>query len=65
MGKVIEKQNKKPEWPVSIIILLLFFLKKFFVSFWPCCEACGILVHWPGIEPQPSTQATGSESAES
>ena len=33
----------------------------FFFFFWPHCEACGILIPPPGIEPQ----AQGSESAES
>ena len=27
-----------------------FFKKKFFLIFWPCNMACGILVPWPGIE---------------
>ena len=25
----------------------------FFFFFWPCCMACGILVPWPRIEPEP------------
>ena len=27
---------------------------NFFLFFWPCCAACGILVSRPGIEPRPS-----------
>ena len=28
---------------------------KIFFFFWPPCMACGILVPWPGIEPEPTT----------
>ena len=28
--------------------------QTFFLFFWPCCMACGILVSQPGIEPGPS-----------
>jgi len=30
------------------------FSPSFFFFFWPCNEACGILVRTPGIEPLPS-----------
>ena len=29
----------------------LFVCLFFYFYFWPCCKACGILIPWPGIEP--------------
>jgi len=33
----------------------MYILSKFpfFIIFWPCDVACGILASWPGIEPMP------------
>ena len=30
------------------------------IFFWPSCMACGILVHWPGIEPVSSAVESGN-----
>lgn len=33
---------------------------SFFLSFWLHCTACGVFVHWPGIEPGPLAVKTWS-----
>ena len=35
-------------------------VNNFFFFFWPLCEACGILVPQPGIEPAPPAVAAQS-----
>ena len=37
-----------------MLLLFLFFKFKKLFFFWPCREACGILVPRPGIEPRPT-----------
>ena len=38
----------------ALSVLIFIGLFVFFFFFWPYREACGILIPWPGIEPQPS-----------
>ena len=34
-----------------IVVIYLFLMLFIYLSFWPCCAECGILVPWPGIKP--------------
>ena len=42
-----------PATCLSLCFLQIFIIYFYFKIFGPCCEACGILVRGPGIEPTP------------
>ena len=44
------EKKKKTSLAFFVLFNLINLLKKYY---WPCCEASGILVPWPGIEHSP------------